>query len=56
MSENLRFVEIAWRGGMRFEGGVPGGPPVMIDADVVTGPGPMHALLLALAACSGSSG
>lgn len=54
MNENIRVVEMAWRGGMRFEGGVPGGPPVLIDADVVTGPGPMHTLLLALAACSGS--
>ena len=54
MTENLRFVEMAWRGGMRFEGGVPGGPPVTIDADVVTGPGPMHALLLAVASCSGA--
>jgi putative redox protein len=54
MNENIRVVEMAWRGGMRFEGGVPGGPPVLIDADVVAGPGPMHTLLLALAACSGS--
>jgi putative redox protein len=54
MNENLRVVELAWRGGMRFEGGVPGGPPVMVDADVVAGPGPMHTLLVALAACSGA--
>ena len=54
MNENLRVVELTWRGGMRFEGGVPGGPPVMTDADVVEGPGPMHQLLLAVASCSGA--
>jgi putative redox protein len=54
MNENLRVVELAWRGGMRFEGGVPGGPPVMVDADLGAGPGPMHQLLMAVAACSGA--
>ena len=54
MTENIRVVELAWRGGMRFEGGVPGGPPVMVDADLATGPGPMHQLLMAVAACSGA--
>jgi len=54
MNENLRVIELAWRGGMRFEGGVPGRPPMIVDADVVTGPGPMHTLLMAVAACSGA--
>jgi putative redox protein len=54
MSDNLRQVHIAWQGGMRFIGGKPGGPQVATDGDVVTAPGPMHQLLLAVGTCSGS--
>jgi len=54
MDEHLRVVELVWRGGMRFEGGVPGGPTVLTDADAVESPSPMHQLLLAVASCSGA--
>ena len=54
MSDNVRKVTVAWQGGLRFSGGVPGGLAVPTDADVVTAPGPMHHLLLAIGTCSGA--
>jgi len=51
---NIRTVDIEWQGGMRFRGGPPNGPAIVIDAHVEAGPGPMHTLLLAAAACSGA--
>ena len=51
---NLRTVAVEWQGGMRFHGGAPGGPAMTIDADGKTAPGPMLALLLAGAGCSGA--
>ncbi|MGQ0702799.1 MAG: OsmC family protein [Gemmatimonadales bacterium] len=53
--KNLRYAEVEWAGGLRFRGGAPGGPSVVIDADRgQQGPGPMVTLLLAAAACSGA--
>lgn len=54
MSDNIRKVSVAWQGGLRFSGGVPGGLAVPTDGDVLTAPGPMHQLLLAVGTCSGS--
>jgi putative redox protein len=51
---NLRTVSVAWQGGMRFAGGPPDGPALLVDADVADAPGPMHTLLIAAAGCSGS--
>jgi len=45
---------LEWRGGMRFEGGLPGGPATLIDADAREAPGPMVTLLLALGSCAGA--
>ena len=39
---------------MRFAGGSPSGPSLLIDADEQEAPGPMRTLLLAAAACSGA--
>jgi putative redox protein len=50
----IRTVEVEWQGGMRFRGGPPNAPAIVIDAHVEAGPGPMHTLLLALAACGGA--
>ena len=47
-------VILTWQRGMAFSGGVEGKPPITIDADGATGPGPMDTLLLALAGCTGS--
>lgn len=49
-----KAIEIEWTGGLRFRGGEPGLPPLEIDADLVTSSGPMGALLVAAAACSGA--
>lgn len=52
--DHLRHAVMRWEGGMRFRGGVPDGPPILIDADGVEAPGPMAALLLLAGACSGA--
>lgn len=49
-----KHATLRWLDGMRFEGGEPGGPQVMIDADNATSPGPMLQLLLAAASCAGA--
>jgi putative redox protein len=52
-----RAVRLTWSGtGMRFSGAGtdPASPPVVVDGDGETAPGPMQVLLLAAAACSGS--
>lgn len=51
---DVKTVAVEWQGGMRFRGGAPGGPAITIDADGKEAPGPMLALLLAGAACSGA--
>jgi len=45
---------LRWLDELRFEGGEPGGPQVLIDAENVESPGPMLQLLLAAAACAGA--
>jgi putative redox protein len=49
-----KHVTLRWREGMAFEGTAPGKPPIAIDSDGRTGPGPMETLLLALAGCTAS--
>jgi len=51
---NLRTVNLTWQAGLRFDGGPQGVPPVAVDGDVATAPGPMHQLLMAVGACSGA--
>jgi putative redox protein len=47
-----KHVTLHWQGDLRFEGGEPDGPRVVIDAENTTAPGPMLQLLLAAASCS----
>lgn len=54
MNQPAPAVTARWEGGMRFRGGVPGGPTTLIDADGEEAPGPMMNLLLALAGCMGA--
>ena len=54
MNRPVPAVIANWEGGMRFRGGVPGGPATLIDADGKEAPGPMMNLLLALAGCMGA--
>ncbi|HEX2778835.1 MAG TPA: OsmC family protein [Gemmatimonadaceae bacterium] len=53
MSEAKRVsrVQVAWRGGQRFDGGRPGGPTLRLDGTGETGQSPVDALLSALASC-----
>jgi putative redox protein len=53
--KNIRNAVVEWEGGLLFRGGAPGGPAIAIDADTgERGPGPMVALLIAAATCSGA--
>src|SRR5688572_30868586 len=52
MPQETKHATLAWKGGMRFEGGVPGGPVIAIDGDGNGAPSPVIALLLAAASCS----
>jgi putative redox protein len=54
MPPETKKVTLTWQEGLRFSGGEPGRPSVVIDGDNETGPGPMTTLLLAAAACTGS--
>ena len=51
---NLRVIEATWVGDLKFSGGAPDGPTIMIDGDNATSPGPMQTLLIAAAGCTGS--
>jgi putative redox protein len=50
----MKQVVLTWQACLRFSGGEPSGPSIVIDGDNTAGPGPMLTLLLAAAACSGS--
>ncbi|HEU4698345.1 MAG TPA: OsmC family protein [Gemmatimonadales bacterium] len=52
MAQETKHVALEWRGDLRFEGGLPEGPAILIDGDNAEGPGPMATLLLAAASCS----
>jgi putative redox protein len=54
MTAEIKHVAMVWERGLVFRGGQAGGPETVIDGDSTAGPGPMVALLLAAAACSGS--
>jgi putative redox protein len=54
VAAETKQIILTWQEGLRFSGGEPGGPSIVIDGDNAAGPGPMLTLLLAAAACSGS--
>ena len=54
MAGEVKRVAVAWAGGLKFRGGEAGRPAILIDADNVESPGPMAALLVTVAACSGA--
>ncbi len=54
MAGETKRITLDWQEGLRFRGGEPQGPSILIDGDNVEGPGPMLTLLLAAAACTGS--
>ncbi len=54
MAQEIKRAILSWQQGLRFTGGAPEGPGIIIDGDNSAGPGPMLALLIAAASCSGS--
>ncbi len=54
MSIETKQAALQWTGGMRFEGGEPGKPAILLDGSGEAGASPMLALLLAVAACTGA--
>jgi putative redox protein len=51
---NVRQATMTWVRDLVFEGGAPDGPAGMLDGDGAAAPSPVVALLMAVAACSGS--
>ncbi len=47
-----RDAEIAWEGELRFRGGAPDRPTILLDGNAKEAPSPVVALLLAGAACA----
>lgn len=45
-------LEVVWEGGRRYRGGRPNGPTLLLDGDRQAAPGPVDAVLVALASCS----
>jgi putative redox protein len=45
-------VHVRWLEGMRFDGGAPGRPAILVDGDSVAAASPVELLLLAAATCS----
>jgi putative redox protein len=54
MAGDTKHVTVTWQEGLQFVGGQVGGPVMTIDGNNAAGPGPMVALLLAAAGCTGS--
>jgi putative redox protein len=54
MAQETKRATLTWQQDLRFLGSSPEVPPVTLDGDNVVGPGPMLALLLAAASCTGS--
>lgn len=52
MTKPPNRVHVTWAGDHRFDAGRPGGATHRIDADAVTGPGPVDTVLNALASCT----
>jgi len=52
MSETSSDVFVSWQGGRQYEVSREGAPPITIDGNRTTGPGPVEALLASLASCS----
>lgn len=46
-------IEVAWEGKQRFRGGKAGVPQMVLDGERLAGPGPVDALIVAIASCSG---
>jgi len=45
-------IVVRWEGGMRYRGGPPGGPTLLLDGERKEAPSPVQTVLVALASCS----
>jgi putative redox protein len=45
-------IEVVWEGGMRYRGGAPGGPTLVVDGKKEAAPSPVDTLVVAIASCS----
>ncbi len=45
-------IEVVWEGGMRYRGGAPAGPAMLLDGDKAAAPSPVDALVVAIASCA----
>lgn len=45
-------IEVVWEGGMRYRGGRPDGPTLVVDGERAAAPSPVEGVLVSLAACS----
>ena len=53
MTPPINRVTVNWAGDHRFDAGrASGGPTIRVDADAVTGPGPVDTMLIALGTCT----
>jgi putative redox protein len=50
-AERMR-VDVVWEGGMRYSGGRPGSPTLLVDGERAAAPSPVEALVVSLGACS----
>ncbi len=53
MSKPPSHTTLSFAGGRAFTGGRPGGPQITLDGTAASGPSPVDAMLMALAACTG---
>ena len=52
MGAPVAEIRMRWLEGMRFDGGAPGKPPILVDGDSVAATSPVELLLLSAATCS----
>ena len=52
MAREVKNVAMEWKGHLRFAGGEPGKPEILLDGDSETSQSPMVALLVAAAGCT----
>ncbi|HEX2210589.1 MAG TPA: OsmC family protein [Longimicrobium sp.] len=45
-------IEVEWEGGMRWRGGAPGQPTMLVDGKREQAPSPVDALVVSIASCS----
>jgi len=52
MAARVAEIHMRWLEGMRFDGGAPGRPAILVDGDSVAATSPVELLLLSAATCS----